>query len=103
MPLDYEIRVSGPVPESVLVETEGLKVVIEPVQTILRGPVRDQAALHGIINRLQRLGVELIEVRRVGPHTSDDSDDHRPCADRNDRRQQYAPPGTEIPPAESER
>ncbi len=71
MPLDYEIRVSGPVPESVLVETEGLKIVNEPVHTILRGPVADQAALHGIINRLQRLGLELIEVRRVGPHPTD--------------------------------
>lgn len=79
--LDYEIRVSGPVPEWVLIETEGLQVVDEPVQTILRGPVADQAALHGIINRLQRLGLELIEVRRVTHHpdgseaSSDDSRD----------------------------
>jgi len=35
------------------------------VQTVLRGPVVDQAALHGIINRLQRLGLDLIEVRRL--------------------------------------
>lgn len=68
VPLDYEIRVSGPVPESLLVETEGMKVVTEPLQTVLRGPVPDQAALHGIINRLQRLGLELVEVRRVGSH-----------------------------------
>jgi hypothetical protein len=27
--------------------------------------VLDQAALHGIINRLQRLGLDLIEVRRL--------------------------------------
>jgi hypothetical protein len=32
----------------------------------MRGPVPDQAALHGIINRLQSLGLELIEVRRIG-------------------------------------
>lgn len=29
------------------------------------GPVPDQAALHGIINRLQGLGLEVVEVRRV--------------------------------------
>ena len=64
-PLEYEIRVSGLVPESVLAEIEGVQVVVEPVQTVMRGPVLDQAALHGIINRLQRLGLDLIEVRRL--------------------------------------
>ena len=64
-PLEYEIRVSGLVPPSLLAEIEGVHVVVEPVQTVLRGPVTDQAALHGIINRLQRLGLDLIEVRRL--------------------------------------
>ena len=63
--LEYEIRVSGVVPESVLAEIEGVHVVVEPVHTVMRGPVLDQAALHGIINRLQRLGLDLIEVRRL--------------------------------------
>jgi hypothetical protein len=35
------------------------------VETVLRGPVQDQAALIGIINWLQMLGVELCEVRQV--------------------------------------
>ena len=64
-PLEYEIRVSGLVPQDLLAEIEGVHVVVEPVQTVLRGPVVDQAALHGIINRLQRLGLDLIEVRRL--------------------------------------
>lgn len=64
--VDYEIRVSGLVPESLLAEIEGVHAVVEPVQTVLRGPVVDQAALHGIINRLQSLGLDLIEVRRIG-------------------------------------
>lgn len=63
--LEYEIRVSGVVPDAVLAEIEGVRVVLEPVQTVIRGPVLDQAALHGIINRLQRLGLDLIEVRRI--------------------------------------
>ena len=64
-PMDFEIRISGLVPDSVLAEMEGVRAVVDPVQTTLRGPVPDQAALYGIINRLQRLGLELIEVRRV--------------------------------------
>ena len=69
--LEYEIRVSGAIPEAVLVELEGVKARLEPVQTVLRGPVRDQAELHGIINRLQRLGLDLIEVRRIPRDSAD--------------------------------
>jgi hypothetical protein len=63
--VEYEIRVSGVLPDSLLAEIEGVHVVVEPVQTVLRGPVLDQAALHGIINRIQRLGLDLLEVRRL--------------------------------------
>jgi hypothetical protein len=35
------------------------------VETILHGPVRDQAELHGLLRRLQSLGLELVEVRRL--------------------------------------
>jgi hypothetical protein len=70
--LDYEIRVTGLVPADVLVEIEDVRVAIQPVGTILRGAVVDQAALHGVINRLQGLGLELVEVRRLvdGPARS---------------------------------
>ncbi|HZA78569.1 MAG TPA: hypothetical protein VE623_19490, partial [Acidimicrobiales bacterium] len=38
---------------------------VEPVETVLVGPVEDQAALHGLIRRIEALGLELIEVRRL--------------------------------------
>jgi hypothetical protein len=65
MRLDYEIRVSGLVPDDVLEEIDDVSVAVQPVGTILRGTVVDQAALHGLINRLQNLGLELVEVRRL--------------------------------------
>jgi hypothetical protein len=34
--------------------------------TVLHGALTDQAALHGILERIQSLGLELIEVHRVG-------------------------------------
>jgi hypothetical protein len=37
----------------------------ERVETVLHGPVRDQAELHGIIERVQALGLELVEVRKL--------------------------------------
>jgi len=74
---EYEIRVSGVIPDAVLIELEGVHVDLEPVQTVLRGPAIDQAALHGIVNRLQRLGFDLIEVRRL----TGDFDIEQDCQD----------------------
>ena len=61
----FEIRVVGPVPADVLDELEGIHVVTEAVDTVLRGPVQDQAALVGIINRLQSWGIELRGIRQL--------------------------------------
>lgn len=60
----FEIRVRGTVPEDVLADGR-MRVVAEPAQTVLRGSVRDQAALQGLLSRLHDLGLELIEVRRI--------------------------------------
>lgn len=62
-----EIRVAGPVADSVLVELGDLRVVSERVETVLRGPVPDLAALVGMINRLQTWGVELKSLRQLAP------------------------------------
>ena len=35
--------------------------------TVLRGALQDQAALHGVLAQIEALGLELIEVRRL-PH-----------------------------------
>ena len=63
--VEFEIRVAGPVPASVLEELEHIEVVSEAVDTVLRGPVQDQAALVGIINRLQSWGIELRGIRQL--------------------------------------
>jgi len=63
--LHVEIRVAGTVPGHVLEELEDLHVTSESVQTVLRGPVQDQAALIGIINRLQGWGIDLHAVRQL--------------------------------------
>lgn len=65
VPVNYEFRIRGRVSEPVLTAFEGLESEVEPVETILHGPVRDQAELHGILDRLQSLGLELVEVRKL--------------------------------------
>ena len=61
----YEIRIKGRLSDSLLAAFEGLDATVEPVETVLRGPVQDQAALYGLLNRIQSLGLELVEVRRL--------------------------------------
>ena len=65
--VQFEIRVAGSVPTSVLEELRDVRIVTESVETLLRGPVRDQAELVGIINRLQGWGIELRGVRQLAP------------------------------------
>jgi len=60
----YEIHVIGPLPDGVLEELGRLRVETEAPRTVLRGPVRDQAALLGVLCRLQNVGIELVEVRQ---------------------------------------
>jgi len=63
----YEIRIRGRVGNSVLASFEDMESAIQPAETVLRGTVTDQAQLHGLLERIQLLGLELIEIRRVSP------------------------------------
>ncbi|HEY1689004.1 MAG TPA: hypothetical protein VGF95_09095 [Solirubrobacteraceae bacterium] len=62
---DYEIHIKGRVSEQVLTAFEGMDATVQSVETVLRGPVLDQAALYGLLDRIQALGLELTEVRRL--------------------------------------
>jgi hypothetical protein len=61
----YEIRVRGRVTPALLARFEGMDSDVEPVETVLHGPMRDQAELHGMISLIRTLGLELVEVRRL--------------------------------------
>lgn len=65
MAVEYEIRIRGRVRQALLEDFEGLERSVEKVETVLHGPVSDQAALHGLLNRIESLGLELVEVRRL--------------------------------------
>jgi hypothetical protein len=67
----YEIRIKGRLSDSLLAAFEGLSATVEPVETVLHGPVPDQSSLHGLLDRIQSLGLELVEIRRL-PTASDE-------------------------------
>lgn len=61
----YEIRVRGRMAPALLARFEGLQSQVEPVETVLHGSLADQAALHGVIDLVRALGLELVEVRKL--------------------------------------
>ena len=61
----YEIRISGRLGETTLLAFEGLTAQLTPSETVLTGPLPDQAALHGVLEQVESLGLELVEVRRL--------------------------------------
>jgi hypothetical protein len=59
----YEIRLRGRLDERWAAWFDGMTLDLEPGGvTVLRGPVADQAALHGVLARLRDLGLPLISV-----------------------------------------
>lgn len=63
--LYYEIRVAGVLPPEALLDFENLTASVEPVETVVHGPLQDQSALKGLLARLEMFGVEVLEVRRL--------------------------------------
>jgi len=66
-PTDYVIIVRGRIGPALLDAFEGMHAAVTPTETLLRGQIIDQAALHGVLERIESLGLELLEVRRVNP------------------------------------
>ncbi len=64
----YEIVVYGHLDQDWSDWLEGLTVFQKNNgETLLTGPIIDQAALHGILNKIQDLGLPLISVTRTQP------------------------------------
>ena len=62
----YQIRVKGHLGERWTDWFEGLTIVLqENGDTLLTGPVTDQAALHGLLKKVRDLGMPLISVNNL--------------------------------------
>jgi hypothetical protein len=64
VPARYEIRVAGQVDEMAVRAFAGLDISTREAVTIITGEL-DQAALHGVLERIRLLGLDLLEARRV--------------------------------------
>jgi len=62
----YEIRVKSHLGPSTAGMFEGFTMRYEANgESVLTGPVVDQAALHGILMKIRDLGLVLVEVKRI--------------------------------------
>lgn len=60
----YEIHISGLLGERLLDAFPELHAETRENTTVLVGDLPDQSALHGVLARIESLGLELLEVRR---------------------------------------
>jgi len=62
----YQIRIKGHLDPGWSDWFEGLSILLEDNgDTLLTGPVVDQAALYGLLRRVRDLGMPLISINRV--------------------------------------
>jgi hypothetical protein len=61
----YEITVRGRLSAALLPAFDDLTASPEAANTVLRGAIHDQAALYGVLERIESLGLELLDVRSV--------------------------------------
>jgi len=65
-PMIYQIRVKSHLGSDWTDWFEGLKITLEEGgDTLLTGPVADQAALHGLLKKVRDLGIPLLSVNPV--------------------------------------
>ena len=68
----YEIRLKGHLEARWEQWFEGLTITLEENgNTLLSGPLADQAALHGILKKVRDLGLTLLSVNSVEPDTKE--------------------------------
>ena len=65
-PVVYQIRIKGHLGREWTDWFEGLTITLEEDgDTLLTGPVIDQAALHGLLKKVRDLGLTLISINQV--------------------------------------
>ena len=74
----YQIRIKGHLGYQWTDWFEDLTITLEENgNTLLTGPVVDQAALHGLLKKVRDLGMPLLSVNRVEPGQADISFDNQ--------------------------
>ncbi len=74
-PLIYQIRIKGHLDRKWADWFAGLSITSQASgETLLTGPVLDQAALHGLLRKVRDVGLPLVAVIRIEPEQTDGPD-----------------------------
>jgi hypothetical protein len=68
-PRAYQIRIAGQLDSRWADWFEGLTISLDGGDTLISGPVVDQAALHGLLKKVRDLAMPLVSVSPVEPGT----------------------------------
>jgi hypothetical protein len=89
-PMIYQIRIKGQLGRHWTDWFGGLTITLEDNgETLLTGPVVDQAALHGLLRKVRDLGVPLLSVSRVKPGQAEASDVNETHHYRSKKRRRH--------------
>ena len=84
-PTIYEIRIRGRLDKDWVEWFDNMTLThTSEGQTILTGPIPDQAALHGTLNRIRDLNLGLISVTQVASAAKDESQSNSEVGDYAD-------------------
>ena len=72
-PARYEIRVKGSLGDAWSEWFGGLQVINRDDETTLSGTLPDQPALHGVLDKIRDLGLDITSVQRQLPDTREGS------------------------------
>lgn len=74
-PMIYQIRIEGHLDRKWANWFSGLSITLQASgETLLTGPVLDQAALHGLLRKVRDVGLPLVAVMRMEPEQADRPD-----------------------------
>jgi hypothetical protein len=66
-PTHYQITVRGRLSATLIAAFDGMTARPSAAGTVICGEIADQSALFGVLERIESLGLELVDVRPVAP------------------------------------
>ena len=70
----FEIRVSGHLSERVRAAFPGMDVEDVPAETVISGRAHDEDEVHGLLSRIQSLGLQVVSLRQTPGDAGDGSE-----------------------------
>jgi hypothetical protein len=68
----YVVRIEGRLGVTCLSAFPSMTAELDEEETVLTGRLEDRSAVFGLLGQIEALGLELLEIRRIGPGSGAD-------------------------------